>query len=308
MKKAGKVKPRKVGTKETQGRTKTKSEQENAAKSRTEVLIEALPYIDKFRDKVFLIKVGGSTLSGPERRMEICKDIAILKKVGMKIIVVHGGGAEISKLTEKLGKKVQFIDGLRYTDEETLGIAKMALGKVNSELVTDLQAMGCNSVGITGESGKLAQAKRMEKLGFVGKMSKVDPRILESLLDDGIIPVIQPIGVDQKGESVNINADEMASAIAKSLKVEKLIFMTDVPGLLEDKDDETSLISRITTRELKEKISWLEVHGGMIPKARAVIDAIESGVNSVHMIDGRKKHSLLLEVFTDEGFGTMVTE
>jgi len=276
--------------------------------TRVEVLIESLPYIQDFKDKVFVVKIGGSTLTDAEKRRVMLQDVALLDTVGIKVVLVHGGGKEISALTEKLGKEAKFIEGLRHTDEETMGIVKMALGKINSEIVGELENLDCDALGTTGKSGKMMEATRIEKLGFVGEIKNVNPKPLKEWLDDGYIPVIQPIGIDQDGNAVNINADEAASSIAAAMKAEKLIFLTNVPGLLEDEKDEKTLISTIATKELKEKLKWKELAGGMIPKTRAMIGAVEGGVKSVHIIDGRKPHALLLEVFTDTGIGTMVTE
>jgi acetylglutamate kinase len=268
-------------------------------------LIEALPYIQKFKNKIFVIKLGGSVLHS-NKEDSLLSDIALLVSLGIKIILVHGGGIEISKLTKRLGLNVKFVDGLRYTNEETLNIVKMALGKINSELTGKLQNLNCNAIGTTGKSGKLIEAERIVKLGFVGRITKVNPKILNDLLDKNYLPVIQPIGVDKAGTALNINADEFASNIAKAVRAEKLIFISDIPGLLRNPKDERTLIASITTKELRQKLEWFELNEGMIPKAKAMINAIESGVKSIHLIDGRKEHSLLLEVFTDKGTGTMV--
>jgi len=280
----------------------------NDMDGRVEVLIESLPYIQDFKDKVFVIKIGGSTLTDAEKRKMMLQDVALLDTVGIKVVLVHGGGKEISALTQKLGKETKFVEGLRHTDEETMGIVKMVLGKINSEIVGELENLECDALGTTGKSGKMIEATRIEKLGFVGEIKTVNPKPLTEWLEDDYIPVIQPIGIDQDGNAVNINADEAASSIAAAMKAEKLIFLTNVPGLLEDEKDEKSLISTITTKELKEKLKWKELAGGMIPKTRAMIGAVEAGVKSVHIIDGRKEHALLLEIFTDTGIGTMVTE
>ncbi|MBN2518260.1 MAG: acetylglutamate kinase, partial [Candidatus Altiarchaeota archaeon] len=253
-------------------------------------------------------KIGGSTLTEGEKRRTILEDVALMRFVGIRSVIVHGGGKEINQLTEKLGKKVRFVDGLRHTDDESIGIVKMVLGKINSEVVGELENIDCKAIGITGKSGKLIMAKRKEALGFVGEIKAINTKVLLDLMEDGYTPVVQPIGMDEKGMAVNINADEAASAIAKALKAEKLIFLTNVPGLLEDEKDEKSLISLVTTHELKQKLKWSEIGGGMIPKTRGIIEAVESGVKSVHIIDGRKDHALLLEIFTDRGIGTMVVE
>ena len=275
---------------------------------KVETLTEALPYIKKFKDKIFVIKIGGSTLTNADQRKIILEDVALMRFVGMKSIIVHGGGKEINQLTERLGKKVSFKEGLRHTDEETLDIVKMALGKINSEIVEQLENLDCKAIGITGKSGKMITAKRKEKLGFVGEIKSINTKVLLDLLEDGYTPIIQPMGMDENGNAVNINADESAAAIAKALKAEKLIFLTNVPGLLEDEKDEGSLISLVTTQELKQKLKWSEIEGGMIPKVKGIIGAIEAGVKSVHIMDGRKDHPLILEVFTDEGVGTMIVE
>lgn len=273
-----------------------------------EALIEAIPYIQEFNETVFVIKLGGSMLTDEKMMGIALQDIALLKFVGIRPIVVHGGGKDINELTQKLGLKVRFVDGLRHTDEATLDIVKMALGKLNAELVEELEKFNCKAIGTTGKSGKMVRAKRIEKLGFVGRIEKIDTKVLEDFLEDDYTPVVQPIGLDENGEGVNINADELASEVAEALKAEKLIFLSNVPGLLEDEKDEKSLISRITTKQLKQKLKWEEIQGGMIPKVKGIINAVESGVKSVHIIDGRKEHALLLEIFTDEGIGTMVTE
>jgi len=271
-------------------------------------LIEALPYIKRFKDKVFVIKLGGSMLVDEKKRKVVLEDVALLKYVGIKVIVVHGGGKDINTLSEKLGVEVKFVDGLRQTDEKAMDVVSMALGKMNDEIVEELEQLDCKAIGVTGKSGSMIKAKRIEKLGFVGEIEKIDEAILVDFIEDGFIPVIEPIGLDEQDEAVNINADDVAASIAEALKAEKLIYLTNVPGLLENEKDESTLISSITTEELKEKIKWDELKGGMIPKVNGIIDAIEHGVKSVHIIDGRKDHSVLVEVFTDTGIGTMVTE
>ncbi len=271
-------------------------------------LVEALPYIKEFAGRVFVIKLGGSMLVDEKIRRTILEDIALLRFVGIRPVLVHGGGKDINALSEKLGLKVRFVEGLRHTDDETLKVVSMVLGKVNGELVEELEGLDCKAIGTTGKSGKMVKAKRMKKWGNVGRIESVDKSVPEGFLEQGYIPVVQPIGLDENGKAVNINADNLASAISKAMGAEKLIYLTNVPGLLEDQKDEKSLISSIATKELKQKLKWEEVAGGMIPKVKGIIDAVESGVKSVHIIDGRREHSLLLEVFTDEGIGTMVTE
>jgi acetylglutamate kinase len=275
---------------------------------KVETLIEALPYIKDFRNRIFVIKLGGSMLVDEEIRMTILEDIALLKFVGINPILVHGGGKDINALSEKLGLKTKFVEGLRHTDDSTLDVVRMVLGKVNSEIVEELESQDCKAIGTTGKTGSMIKARRIEKLGNVGEIEKVDVSVIQDFLDDGYVPVIQPIGLDEHDKAVNINADDLAAAIAKSMKAEKLMYLTNVPGLLEDEKDEKTLISSITTKDLKDKLKWEELQGGMIPKVKGVIDAIEHGVKNVHMIDGRVRHSVLLEVFTDRGIGTMVTE
>lgn len=275
---------------------------------RIETLVEALPYIKDFYGKVFVIKLGGSMLVDEKKRRTVLEDVSLLKFVGIHVILVHGGGKDINILSEKLGVEVKFVDGLRQTDDRALDVVMMVLGKVNDEIVEELEGLDCKAIGVTGKSGSMVKAKRVEKLGNVGTIETIDTAIINDFIEDGFVPVIEPIGLDEHDKAVNINADDLAAAIAKAFKAEKLIYLTNVPGLLEDEKDEKTLISTITTGELKEKIKWDEVQGGMVPKVKSIIDAIENGVKSVHIIDGRRDHSLLLEVFTDRGIGTMVTE
>ena len=272
------------------------------------ILIEALPYIKRFKGKVFVVKLGGSMLLDEKKRRTVLEDVSFLKFVGIEVIVVHGGGKDINVLSEKLGVEVKFVDGMRQTDDRALDVVVMALGKVNDELVEELESLDCKAIGISGTSGSMMKARRIEKLGNVGEIEKVDETVIRDFLDHGYTPVVQPIGLDENDKAVNINADDAAGAIAEALKAEKVIYLTNVPGLLENEKDESTLISSITTSELKEKLKWDELKGGMIPKVNGIIDAVEHGVKSVHIIDGRKEHSLLLEVFTDTGIGTMVTE
>lgn len=272
------------------------------------ILVEAMPYVKRFKGEVFVIKLGGSMLVDKDIRRTVLEDVSLLKFVGIHPILVHGGGKDISTLCEKLGIRVKFVNGLRHTCDETLSVVKMALGKLNSEIVEELEALDCKAIGTTGKSGKMISATRIKKLGNVGQIETVKKKVLEDLLAQDYTPVLQPIGLDEDGKSVNINADDLAASLAKAMGAKKLIYLTNVPGLLEDEADEKTLISSITTKELKKKLKWDEIQGGMVPKIKGVIDAIENGVGSVHMIDGRKKHALLLEIFTNEGIGTMVVE
>jgi len=282
--------------------------EKNGKVERIETLIEALPYIRDFNGKVFVVKLGGSMLVDEKKRRSILEDVSLLKFVGIKVILVHGGGRDINILSEKLGVEVKFVDGLRQTDDRALDVVMMVLGKVNDEIVEELEGLDCKAIGVTGKTGSMIKAKRIEKLGNVGIIEKVDLSIIDEFIHDGYVPVIEPIGLDENDKAVNINADDLAAAIAKTFKAEKLVYLTNVPGLLENEKDEKTLISTITTIELKEKIKWDEVQGGMIPKVKSIIDAIENGVHNVHIIDGRRDHSLLLEIFTDKGIGTMVME
>jgi len=292
-------------TKEDEKLHKTK---EDEKLHRVETLIEALPYIKDFYGKVFVVKLGGSMLVDEKKRRTVLEDVSLLKFVGIKVILVHGGGKDINSLSEKLGVQVKFIDGLRQTTDEGLDVVMMVLGKVNDEIVEELEGLDCKAIGVTGKTGSMIKARRVEKLGNVGNIEKIDVSVINGFLEDGYIPIIEPMGLDEHDKAVNINADDVAASIAKAMHAEKLIYTTNVPGLLKDEKNEKSLIPSITTKELKEKIKWDEVGGGMIPKVKSIIDAVESGVKSVHIIDGRRDHSLLLEVFTDQGIGTMVTE
>jgi len=274
----------------------------------SKALIHALPYIKRFQDKVFVIKLGGSMLVDEKKRKLVIEDVALMKFLGINVVLVHGGGKDITTLSEKLGVEVKFVDGLRHTDDKALDVVMMVLGKLNDEIIEELEQIDCKAIGVTGKSGSMIKAKRIEKLGNVGEIEHVDDAIIRDFLEDGFIPVIEPIGLDEHDKAVNINADDAAAALAEALNAEKLIYLTNVPGLLEDEKDEKTLISSITTEELKEKLKWDELKGGMIPKVNGIIDAIEHGVKSVHIIDGRREHSLLLEIFTDTGIGTMVTE
>lgn len=272
---------------------------------KAQVLIEALPYIRKFASKIVLIKYGGSAMENEELKHCVMQDIALLKLVGLKPVIVHGGGKDISKLCENLGVKSEFKNGLRVSDKETTKIAEMALLQINKNLVQNLECLGVKAIGICGkDAGLLHCIKKDEDLGFVGEISKVKVRILNELLEKDFLPVIAPVGMDENLNTYNINADDAACELAKALKAEKLVFLSDIAGLYRNYEDKNSLISKISLSEAKELLSSLQ--GGMLVKLRSCIDACESGVKKVHILDGRVKHSLLLEIFTDEGIGTLV--
>lgn len=269
------------------------------------VLIEALPYIRKFSSKIILIKYGGSAMENEELKHCVMEDIALLKLVGLKPIIVHGGGKDISKLCEKLSLKSEFKNGLRVSDEATTEIAEMVLNRINKGLVQNLQNLGVKAIGICGKDGLLLKCSiKDESLGFVGKIEKVNVGILEELLEKDFLPIIAPIGMDEKSNTYNINADDVACELAKALKAEKLAFLTDTSGLYENFEDENSLISKISIIQAKALVE--KIQGGMYVKLKSCIDACENGVKKVHILDGRVKHSLLLEFFTDEGIGTLV--
>ncbi len=276
---------------------------------KAEVLIEALPYIQKFNRKIIVVKYGGSAMSNEELQRSVIQDVTLLKLVGFKPIIVHGGGKAISSWVNKVGKEAQFINGLRVTDEETMEIAEMVLNKVNKQLVTMVQELGVKAIGISGkDSGLLHVQKKYsdgQDIGFVGDVDKVDPDVLYDLLDRDYVPIIAPIGLDDNFETYNINADDAACAIAKAVGAEKLAFLTDIEGVYKDINDKDSLISRLTCSEADELISSGQIGGGMLPKLGNCVSAVREGVNRVHILDGRIPHCLLLEIFTNRGIGTM---
>ena len=277
---------------------------------KAEVLIEALPYIQRFNRKIVVIKYGGSAMLDEELKRNVIKDAVLLKLVGFKPIIVHGGGKEISRWVGKVGMEPKFINGLRVTDKDTMEIAEMVLAKVNKELVTLVQALGVKAVGISGKDGGLLSCKKKmadgEDIGFVGEITKVDPQILYDLLENDFLPIIFPVGYDEEFQTYNINADDAACAIAKAVHAEKLAFLSDIEGVYKDKEDPTSLISELHVHEAEAMIGEGYVGGGMIPKLQNCIHAIEEGVNRVHILDGRIPHSLLLEIFTNKGIGTAI--
>ncbi len=283
------------------------------------VLVEALPYIMEFHNQVMVIKMGGHAMVNEEVLEKTVKDILLLYFVGIKPVIVHGGGPEISEKMSKLGLKPKFIDGLRITDEETMEVVQMVLdGKINSKIVSIFIKNGGKAVGISGKDGLLVVARKkiIKKrvgdsdveldLGYVGETEFVNPEILRILIDNGFIPVVSPVAVDLNGKIYNMNADIVAGDIASALKAKKLIILTDVPGILRDPRDKSSLISKLRVFELEEMLKSGKIEGGMIPKVEAIIKALNGGVEKGHIIDGSKEHAILLELFTKEGIGTMI--
>ena len=277
---------------------------------KAEVLIEALPYIQRFNRKIIVVKYGGSAMVDEELKKHVIQDVTLLKLVGFKPIIVHGGGKEISKWVGKVGMEPVFINGLRKTDEATMEIAEMVLNKVNKSLVTLVQELGVNAVGISGKDGGLLKVEKKysngEDIGFVGEITEVNPQILYDLLETDFLPIICPVGMDAEYNSYNINADDAACAIAKAVKAEKLAFLTDIEGVYKDPKDKDTLISEIRVSEARELIGDGFIGGGMLPKLNNCIDAIENGVSRVHILDGRIAHCLLLEIFTNRGIGTAI--
>lgn len=274
------------------------------------VLIEALPYIQKFNRKIVVVKYGGSAMSNEELQKNVIKDVVLLKLVGFKPIIVHGGGKEISKWVEKVGMEARFVNGLRVTDADTMEIAEMVLNKVNKRLVTMVEELGVQAIGVSGKDGGLLKVEKKyaggEDIGFVGNITDVNPKILYDLLEKDFLPIIAPIGLDDEFQTYNINADDAACAIAKAVGAEKLAFLTDIEGLYRDFSDKSTFISRLTATEAQELINSGMIGGGMLPKLGNCTDAIRNGVNRVHILDGRTPHSLLLEVFTNKGVGTAI--
>ena len=272
------------------------------------LLIEALPYIRRFTGKVLVVKVGGLPMTDPARARSLAKDVLLLHSVGIRPVLVHGGGPQIDVQMERQGKSIERIDGLRVTDAEALDIVRMVLvGKINRELVSAVNALEPVAVGVAGEDGRLLEASPIDpRLGFVGKVGKVRAGLLHALLDDGLVPIVSTVGADVTGQPYNVNADDAARAIAVAMGAEKLIYLTGAPGLLDDPADPTSLVQRLATSEVRARIAEASVTGGMIPKLLACAEAVEGGVGSAHMIDGRAEHALLVELFTDEGIGTMI--
>ena len=277
---------------------------------KAETLIEALPYIRDFNNKIVVVKYGGSAMLDKKLEESVIQDVALLKLVGMQPIIVHGGGKEISKWIDKVGKETEFVDGFRKTDKETMEIAEMVLNRLNKYLVQMVERLGVNAVGISGKDGGLLQVDQKKPngkdIGYVGDVKKVDTLVIDTLLANDFIPIIAPIGLGEDGETYNINADDAACAIAGALGAEKLAFLTDIEGVYKDPKDPSTLISELEVKEAKELIADGYIGGGMLPKLQNCIDAIESGVSRVHILDGRIPHCLLLEIFTNKGIGTAI--
>ncbi|MYG98508.1 MAG: acetylglutamate kinase [Acidimicrobiaceae bacterium] len=276
---------------------------------RARALVEALPYIRRFRGAVVVVKYGGHAMTEPALAASFARDIVLVRSVGLHPVVVHGGGPQIGEHLARMGKQSEFRDGLRVTDAETLEVARMVLvGKVGRDIVNAINANGGAALGLSGEDGRLVIAvPRDPELGYVGDIASVDPRIIERLVTREIIPVVSSIGADTGGQAYNINADTMAAALAGALGAAKVVYLTDVPGLLADPSDASSLVSRATVTDVEAMITSGAINGGMIPKAQACVDAVRAGAGSAHMLDGRIPHAVLLELFTDAGIGTMIT-
>lgn len=277
---------------------------------KAQVLVEALPYIQKFSRKIIVVKYGGSAMVDEELKRKVIQDVVLLKLVGFKPIIVHGGGKEISKWVEKSGMTPEFKNGLRVTDEPTMEIAEMVLNRVNKSLVSLIEELGVKACGVSGKDGGMLKVEKKyskgEDIGYVGEVKDVDTTLIHSLLKDDFIPVICPIGYDDDFHSYNINADDAACAIARAMQVEKLAFLTDIEGVYKDPKDPSTLISELEVEEAKHLIGDGYIGGGMLPKLQNCINAIESGVSRVHIIDGRIPHCLLLEIFTNKGIGTAI--
>lgn len=277
---------------------------------KAEVLIEALPYIQQFNRKIIVVKYGGSAMNDEELQKNVIKDVTLLKLVGFKPIIVHGGGKAISKWVEKSGKEPKFVNGLRVTDEDTMEIAEMVLGRVGKNLVRMVEELGVRAVSISGKDGGLLKCDKKysdgQDIGFVGDVKAVDPKIIYDLLETDFLPIVAPIGLDDEYNTYNINADDAACAIASAVGANKLVFLTDTEGLYKDFNDKSSFISRITVSEADKLIADGMIGGGMLPKLNGCTMAVKNGVNNVHILDGRIPHSMLLEIFTSQGIGTMI--
>ena len=276
---------------------------------RAEVLTQALPYIRQYNGKIVVVKYGGNAMINEQLKQQVMEDIVLLWLIGVKIVLVHGGGPEISETMSKLGKQAVFVDGLRVTDKETVDIVQMVLaGKINKTLVNLLEMKGGRAMGISGMDGRLIEAKvKDERLGYVGEITKINIKPVEDLLEKGYIPVVSTLGCDREGNAYNINGDTAAAWLAGALKAERLIMLTDIAGILRDKDDPSTLIPSVTIDEADQLRSEGVISGGMIPKVECCVEAIHKGVQNVIIMDGRVPHSILMEILTDEGAGTMVS-
>lgn len=277
---------------------------------KAEVLIEALPYIQRFNRRIIVVKYGGSAMVDEELKAQVIQDVTLLKLVGFKPIIVHGGGKEISRWVGKIGMEPEFVNGLRVTDEATMELAEMVLGKVNKSLVQLVESLGVRAIGISGKDGKLLSVSKKyaggQDIGFVGEVRDVNATVLYDLLEKDFLPVVCPVGLDDSYNTYNINADDAACAIARAMRAEKLAFLTDIEGVYKDPEDPGTLISELTVREAQELMKDGYIGEGMLPKLHNCIDAIEHGVSRVHILDGRIPHCLLLEIFTNKGIGTAI--
>lgn len=278
--------------------------------NKAEVLIEALPYIQRFNRKVIVVKYGGSAMVDEDLKRRVIQDVTLLKLVGFKPIIVHGGGKDISRMVERVGMEPKFVNGLRVTDAETMEIAEMVLGKVNKSLVQLVESLGVRAIGISGKDGALLKVNKKysngEDIGFVGDVKEVNTQILWDLLEKDFLPIVCPVGLDDEYNTYNINADDAACAIAQAMQAEKLAFLTDIEGVYKDPKDPETLISELTVSEAEGLMADGYIGGGMLPKLQNCIDAINSGVSRVHILDGRIPHCLLLEIFTNKGIGTAI--
>lgn len=277
---------------------------------KAEILIEALPYIQRFSGKIIVIKYGGSAMLDDELKMKVIKDAVLLKLVGFKPVIVHGGGKEINRWVDKVGMEHEFIDGFRVTDGDTMELVEMVLSKVNKDLVAKVQSLGVNAAGISGKDGGLIKVKKKmhegKDIGFVGDIVSVYTKLVEDLIEKDFLPVIFPLGMDDEFNTYNVNADEAAAAIATGLHAEKLVYLSDVEGVREDPDDPESVLSELFVHEAEELIEKGVISGGMLPKIQNCIDALKGGITRIHIMDGRIPHSLLLEIFTNKGIGTAI--
>ncbi len=288
------------------------SEQNNDIAARAEVLVEAMPYIQRFRGATIVVKYGGAAMVEEDLKRSVCADVALLHYVGMRPVIVHGGGSKISEVMGRLGLEPRFIEGLRVTDDATMEVAEMVLvGTIAQDLASHVQAAGVSAVAISGRDGRVLNACRMDgpngaDLGHVGEVTEVRPKLIDDLIAAGHIPVLSPIGRDASGAPLNINADHVAGALAVELNARKLITLTDVPGLLENLDDPSTLIGELTLVQARDMLASDAVGSGMIPKLQSCIQAVEGGVERAHLIDGSRPHSLLIELFSEQGIGTMI--
>jgi len=279
-------------------------------RQRAQVLVEALPYIQKYNGKIVVVKYGGNAMINEELKHDVMRDMVLMSLIGVKMVLVHGGGPEISSMLKRVGKETEFVGGLRVTDKDTMEVAEMVLNKINKGLVSMMEKVGVKAVGISGKDGSVLRVKKKlskgEDIGFVGEVTKVNTELLNTLLDNDFVPVICPIGSDDEYHSYNINADDAACAIATAVGASKLVFLTDIEGVYRDPQDKSTLISELSIPEAEELLGSGNIGGGMLPKIQNCVDAIKSGVSRVHILDGRIPHCLLLEFYTNKGIGTAI--